>query len=53
MRQAASLKNFRAPLSIPGIALNTSPTDFAPTKSMQLVRFDGRSWVPIGDVMAL
>jgi ABC-type branched-subunit amino acid transport system substrate-binding protein len=53
MRQAASLKDFRAPLSIPGIALNTSPTDFAPTKSMQLVRFDGRSWVPIGDVMGL
>ena len=53
MKQAASLKNFTTPVTLPGITLNTSPTDFAPTKSMQLVRFDGKSWVPIGDVLGL
>ena len=51
MRQAASLKNFSGPTSLPGIAVNTGPTDFAPTKSMQPVRFDGKTWVPFGDVL--
>lgn len=51
MRQAASLKDFSGPTSLPGIKINTSPTDFAPTKSMQLVRFDGKTWVPFGDVL--
>jgi branched-chain amino acid transport system substrate-binding protein len=53
MRQAADLKEFSSPIALPGIKLNTSPTDFAPTKSMQLVRFDGKTWVPLGDVLGL
>jgi branched-chain amino acid transport system substrate-binding protein len=53
MRQAASLKNFVGPTLLPGITLNTSPTDFAPTKSLQPVRFDGKTWVPFGDVLGL
>ena len=51
MRQAASLKDFAAPTALPGITFNTSPTDFAPTKMMQLVRFNGKTWVPFGDVL--
>jgi len=35
----------------PGITLNTSPLGFAPTKFVQPVRFDGKTWVPFGDVM--
>ena len=53
MRQAANLKTFKTPYQLPGITLNTSPTDFAPTKSMQPVRFDGKSWVHFGDVLGL
>ena len=53
MRQAASLKNYVGPTQLPGITLNTSPTDFAPTKSMQPVRFDGKTWVPFGDPLGL
>ena len=53
MRQAAGLKNFAGPTLLPGITLNTSPTDFAPTKSLQPVRFDGKTWVPFGDVLGL
>jgi branched-chain amino acid transport system substrate-binding protein len=53
MRQAASLKDFSGPTSLPGILVNTSPTDFAPTKSMQPVRFDGKAWVSFGDVLGL
>ena len=53
MRQAAGLKNYVGPTQMPGIALNTSPSDFAPTKSMQPVRFNGKTWVPFGDVLGL
>ena len=53
MKQAASLKDFATSTALPGIRLNTSPIDFAPVKSMQLVRFDGKTWVPLGDVLGL
>ena len=48
MKQAASLKNFQVPMAIPGILANTGPDDFAPFKTMQLVRFDGKTWAPYG-----
>jgi branched-chain amino acid transport system substrate-binding protein len=52
MRQAARLKNFTTPMALPGIVINTNPFDFAPIKQMQLVRFDGKTWVLFGDVMS-
>ena len=51
MRQAANLKNFQIPLTLPGIKINTSPTDFSPIESLQLQRFDGRQWVLYGKVI--
>jgi len=51
MKQAASLKDFVLPGALPGIKLNTSPTDFAPFESVQLIRFDGKEWVRFGEVM--
>lgn len=51
MRQAASLKNFQSPIALPGIAINTGPTDFRPIEQMRLVQFDGTAWQPIGDVI--
>ena len=48
MKQAASLKNYQVPMSIPGILANTGPDDFAPFQTMQLVRFDGKTWAPYG-----
>jgi branched-chain amino acid transport system substrate-binding protein len=53
MRQAANLKNFATPYQLPGITINTSPTDFAPIKSMQPVRFDGKTGVHFGDIIGL
>jgi ABC-type branched-subunit amino acid transport system substrate-binding protein len=49
MKQAASLKNFQVPLALPGILANTGPDDYAPFQTMQLVRFNGKSWVPFGE----
>jgi branched-chain amino acid transport system substrate-binding protein len=51
MRQAANLKNFEVGLLLPGIRINTSPTDFYPIEQVQLARFDGKTWVLFGDVM--
>ena len=51
MKQAASLKDFSTPMALPGIKINTSATDFAPIESMQMIKFDGKGWVSIGEVM--
>jgi branched-chain amino acid transport system substrate-binding protein len=51
MRQAANLKDLETPVLLPGIKVNTSPTNFHPVKAMQLVRWDGKTWVPFGDII--
>ncbi len=51
MRHAASLKDYRSSVALPGITFNTGPTDFHPIKQMRLVQFDGSTWQPIGDVI--
>jgi branched-chain amino acid transport system substrate-binding protein len=50
MRQAASIKDLELPLLIPGIKINTSPTDFAPIEQEQLARFDGEKWAEFGEI---
>ena len=51
MRQAANLKDFEAPLLLPGMRLNTSPTTYSPIRQMQLARFDGESWQLFGELL--
>jgi branched-chain amino acid transport system substrate-binding protein len=51
MKQAASLRDYRGSILLPGIAINTGPRDFRPIKQMRLVQFDGNAWQPIGDVI--
>ncbi|MCK1540515.1 ABC transporter substrate-binding protein [Bradyrhizobium sp. 147] len=51
MKQAATLKDFRTEVLLPGIKINTSPTDFAPISSLQLQRFKGERWELFGDVI--
>ncbi len=48
MKQAASLKEYQVPMVITGILANTGAGDFAPFQTMQLARFDGKTWVPFG-----
>jgi len=52
MKQAANLKNFRTEMLLPGISINTSPTDFAPIDQLQLMRFKGEKWELFGDVIS-
>ncbi|MEQ1882268.1 MAG: ABC transporter substrate-binding protein [Burkholderiales bacterium] len=51
MRQAANLKNIEIRLLLPGMRINTSPTDFYPIEQVQLARFDGTRWVLFGEVL--
>jgi branched-chain amino acid transport system substrate-binding protein len=51
MRQAASLKDYRIPVLLPGIAIDTGPPHYRPIEQMRLVQFDGHTWQPIGEVV--
>ena len=51
MKQAANLKNVELPLLLPGIKVNTSPTDHAPIEQEQLAKFDGERWVLFGELL--
>jgi ABC-type branched-subunit amino acid transport system substrate-binding protein len=51
MKQAANLKNFKQPLLLPGIAINTGPSDFAPIEQAQLEKFNGKQYVLFGEVL--
>ena len=50
-KQAASLKDFRTEVLLPGIKINTGPNDFAPISSLQLMKFKGDKWELFGDVI--
>ena len=52
MKQAASLKNLKLPMLLPGVEISTGPSDFAPIKEMQLAKFDGTTWKLFGKVIS-
>jgi branched-chain amino acid transport system substrate-binding protein len=52
MKEAANLHDFTVPMLLPGIKINTSPTDFAPIKQIQMARFDGERWQLFGPVLS-
>jgi branched-chain amino acid transport system substrate-binding protein len=52
MKQAASIKDLVLPGLLPGIKVNTSPTDFAPISSVQLERFKGQTWERFGEIIS-
>ena len=52
MKQAASIKNLELGGLLPGIKVNTSPSDFAPLSQMRLMRFKGMTWELFGDLLS-
>jgi branched-chain amino acid transport system substrate-binding protein len=52
MKQCASMHNFELPMLLPGIAINTSPTDFQMIKQAQMRRFNGQRYVPFGPILS-
>ena len=51
MKQATNLRDVELPTLLPGIKVNTSPTNYHPIRQMQLEKFDGTTWVRFGDVI--
>jgi branched-chain amino acid transport system substrate-binding protein len=51
MKQAAGIKDLVLPGLLPGIKVNTSPTDFAPISQIQLMKFKGETWERFGDIL--
>jgi branched-chain amino acid transport system substrate-binding protein len=51
MKQAANLKDIDVPVLLPGIKVNTSPTNFHPIRQMQLQKWDGKAWKLFGSVL--
>jgi branched-chain amino acid transport system substrate-binding protein len=50
MKHAASIKGLRLRMLLPGIAINTSATDYAPIEQMVMMRFSGGRWKGFGPV---
>jgi branched-chain amino acid transport system substrate-binding protein len=51
LRQATNLRDLELPMLLPGIKINTSPTDYYAVQQLQLMRFDGKRWVRFGDLV--
>ena len=51
MKQVTSLHDVENPVLLPGIKINTSPTNYHPITAMQLEKWDGKTWVLFGNVI--
>jgi len=51
MKVASNLKGLKVPLLLPGITIDTSPTDFYPIECAKLQKFDGKKWALVSDVI--
>jgi branched-chain amino acid transport system substrate-binding protein len=52
LKQATNLHDVALPMLLPGIIVNTSPTDYRTIKQMQFAYFDGQNWVPTGNLVS-
>jgi branched-chain amino acid transport system substrate-binding protein len=51
MKQATSLKDVELDLALPGIKINTSPTDYRVNKQLQMEKFNGERWELFGPIL--
>ena len=51
MKQAGNITNLALPSLLPGITINTSPTNFHPIRQMRLQRWNGTRWELFGDII--
>jgi branched-chain amino acid transport system substrate-binding protein len=52
LKQATNLHAVELPMLLPGITINTSPTDYRSIKQMQFEYFDGQNWVLSGHILS-
>ena len=51
MSQANNLRNVEVPTLLPGVRVNTSPTNHHPLRQLQLQRWDGQRYVRFGNII--
>jgi ABC-type branched-subunit amino acid transport system substrate-binding protein len=51
LKQATSLKNVQLDLLLPGIVVNTTPTDYRVNKQLQMMKFNGERWEMFGPIL--
>jgi branched-chain amino acid transport system substrate-binding protein len=51
MRQANNLHDLEVPALLPGIRVNTSPTNHRPLQQMQLQKWEGNGWTRFGNII--
>jgi branched-chain amino acid transport system substrate-binding protein len=52
MKQATNLRDLANPVLLPGIKINTNPTNYHPVRQLQLMRWTGKTWDLFGDIIA-
>jgi branched-chain amino acid transport system substrate-binding protein len=50
LKQAYAIHDLELPMLLPGIKVNTSPTDHVPVDQMQFMRFNGKTWDRFGEL---
>ncbi|SDT43039.1 ABC transporter substrate-binding protein [Bradyrhizobium canariense] len=50
LKQAYAIRDLQLPMLLPGIKINTSPTDHVPVDQMQFMRFNGKNWDRFGEL---
>ena len=51
MKQAANLKDVVLDFGLPGMKINTSPTDYRVNKQLQMMKFNGERWELFGPIL--
>jgi len=51
LKQATNLRDLENPMVLPGIKVNTSPTNYRPVRQLQLMRWTGKTWDLFGDII--
>jgi branched-chain amino acid transport system substrate-binding protein len=51
LKQATNLKNVQLDLLLPGITVNTTPTDYRVNKQLQMMKFNGERWEMFGPIL--
>jgi branched-chain amino acid transport system substrate-binding protein len=52
LKQATNIKDLELPMLLPGIKINTAPTNYRMIRQLELATFNGESWEPFGELLS-
>ena len=53
LKQVTTLKDVKLGLLLPDMTVNYRPDDYYPIRQARLVKFDGKSWVPMSELITV